>query len=222
MTITRLTFDSLKKMQEAFFIDRFGSERGRKLFRLIVNAAHAYDYDGASSASLPYYIYAAAVCNRLGNITEVIPAKMNMILASPIWDASSLKDSNNINGLRMIASSFWERPDIRTVLIDYVDAAKAQADLTKRYFIEEVGESNIPAFRAARAMPHVLSAFTDKDPNRLVLSASRDQKIAQRFAGITKTTIRVNIPADNLLDSYLTNVGFVHDEYEIRYIRLTT
>lgn len=230
MTIKRLEFGSLEEMQTAFFIDRFGFERGNKLVNIMINAARSFgsrtsDQYGYGHSSLPYYLHAISTINKLGDISSFLPPAMQNVLSQPQIDASGFDGNpHSSKTIKIISDSFWTRPDINVILNDYIEAAKTQADLTQRYFMERSGyvdeDRNVLVFRPNRKMDHPMSAYNDLDPMRLVFGATLEQKIAQRYAGVTSVAVRRRVPVNLMLDSYLTNVSFNSAEYEVLYLRL--
>lgn len=196
--------------QLAWFVQQFGTERGRRLHKIIDTAARANDFD-KHPAGLPYMLYTAHLANRLHDLSSILSLQMQQALNAPQVSFS--------NGVAVHAKTFWELPDINNILKDYLDAARAQAEYTKYHYKEKLSEKKVLVFRPNKMDDHPFSTYTDRDPRRLVFSGSTDRQLAQKYAGLRNTTKHIELPVDYLIDSFTTNTGFTYDEYEVRYIK---
>lgn len=212
MTIANLAFDNIKDMQHAFFEDRFG-DRGEALLEIVARAGRAFNFDADDHAALPYYLYAASKEKSLNRLNDAIPIQLQTILAQPQLSFDGSK-------LNIIGKTFWEREDMQRTITDFLEAATAQAELTRRYFSEALHYTTVDAMMVDRMkLKHNFSTELLNDRRRLVLGATLSTKTARRVAGVSGTTVPIHIDVDTIIDSCYTNYVIPPEYYEIRFIR---
>lgn len=202
----------LDRIQHDFFVKQYrAKEDAEKALRIIRLAAFAYDYDSSETDTIPYYAYAAQRLNR--NWQTIIPPKMLWVLE--IHMRLRGKSLKNLNTSPLICETNFAAL-----------AAQRQAEFTQQYLIDHIGRS-LDVFRAKRDNAYVsdhspmLGVWkrADNDPDRVIMSGSLSRHVAKQFASINHAeVIAQRIPTDVILDSYLTNLGFVHAEYEVRWL----
>ena len=224
-TTTKVDLRKLKpislKEHEKWFKSRFGSKNGEKFQRIASSAAFAYDFASHESDAFPYYVYVAEEYGL--DISKITPTKTQSCLILNLQTEFDPK-TKKVKTLSM--------PELQKKYKKYYRdsyfAMQAQAALTRSYLRKLFPSGKVTLYRATRDTPLKIPGLewelAQKDSDRAILSGTLSRKVAEDFAkqerkkGGKSRVIKVTVPIEDIIDCYLTNSGFVHKEYEFRYV----
>jgi hypothetical protein len=208
--------------QKQYFIHKHGKERGEYLWRIATDAAWAYDEDASQSDALPYYIWVAEMYRK--DITKITPKKLQFVVGLTF----TTKYDPQTKQIKQLSIN-EAREEYRKFYKDAFDAIQTQVELTRSYLKKVFPKGVIRLYRATREEPLILKGLglemSIEEKRRAIISGTLSKKVAQNFVeqskkrGEKSRLVEVMVPISKIIDCYLTNIGFVHREYEFRWVK---